>query len=77
MANFDQLKQSVAALIRTNGAEETTGQIMQDVLLTIINSISGGYIIERKGVAYTLLRNTIDEYFYVLASKTIYHQRHI
>ena len=31
MANFDQLKQSVAALIRTNGAEEITGQIMQDV----------------------------------------------
>ena len=44
MANFDQLKQSVAALIRTNGAEEITGQIMQDVLLTIINSISGGYM---------------------------------
>lgn len=44
MANFDQLKQSVSALIRTNGAEEITGQIMQDVLLTIINSISGGYM---------------------------------
>lgn len=44
MANFDQLKQSVAALIKTNGAEEITGQIMQDVLLTIINSISGGYM---------------------------------
>lgn len=44
MANFEQLKATVANVIKTNGEENITGAIMQDVLLTIINSIAGGYM---------------------------------
>ena len=44
MANFEQLKSTVANVIKTNGEENITGAIMQDVLLTIINSIAGGYM---------------------------------
>lgn len=44
MADFEQLKASVASIIRTNGAEAITGAVLQDVLLTIINSISDGYM---------------------------------
>ena len=44
MADFSQLKAAVANVIKTNGNEEITGAILQDVLLTIINSIAGGYM---------------------------------
>lgn len=44
MADFEQLKASVASIIRTNGAEAITGAVLQDVLLTMINSISDGYM---------------------------------
>lgn len=39
MANYSQLKQSVKNLIKENGQQEITGDIMQSVLLTIIESL--------------------------------------
>ena len=39
MANYQQLKQSVSNVIKTNGNKEITGAIMQNTLLTIINTI--------------------------------------
>lgn len=39
MANYQNLKDSVKDVIKTNGNQEITGQIMQNVLLTIINGI--------------------------------------
>lgn len=44
MADFEQLKASVASIIKTNGAEAITGAVLQNVLLTMINSISDGYM---------------------------------
>lgn len=39
MGNYEQLKQSVSAVIKTNGNQEITGSIMQNVLLTIISTV--------------------------------------
>lgn len=39
MGNYQQLKQSVSNVIKTNGSQEITGAIMQNTLLTIINTI--------------------------------------
>ena len=39
MANYQQLKQSVSNVIKTNGDKKITGAIMQNTLLTIINTI--------------------------------------
>ena len=39
MANYQQLKQSVSDVIKTNGDKKITGAIMQNTLLTIINTI--------------------------------------
>jgi hypothetical protein len=39
MGNFEQLKQSVSDVIKTNGNQEITGSLLQDTLLTIISTI--------------------------------------
>lgn len=39
MGNYQQLKQSVSNVIKTNGDKRITGAIMQNTLLTIINTI--------------------------------------
>lgn len=39
MGNYEQLKSEVSNVIKTNGTQSITGQIMQNVLLTIISTI--------------------------------------
>lgn len=49
MANYVELKAAIAQVIKTNGNEEITGQALQDVLNTIINTV--GYGSSYMGVA--------------------------
>ena len=39
MGNYERLKQSVSDVIKTNGNQEITGSILQNVLLTIISTV--------------------------------------
>lgn len=39
MGNYEELKQAISNVIKTNGNQEITGQIMQNALLTIISTI--------------------------------------
>ena len=39
MGNYDELKQAVSDVIKTNGNQEITGQLMQNTLLSIINTV--------------------------------------
>jgi hypothetical protein len=39
MGNYENLKQSIAEVIRTNGNQEITGAVLQSTLLTIISSV--------------------------------------
>lgn len=41
MGNYEQLKQAVSDVIKTNGTQAITGKILQNTLLTIINTIGG------------------------------------
>lgn len=41
MGNYEQLKQAVSKVIKSNGTQAITGQVMQNTLLTIINTIGG------------------------------------
>lgn len=41
MGNYEQLKQAVSSVIKSNGTQAITGQVMQNTLLTIINTIGG------------------------------------
>lgn len=42
MGNYDELKQAIAAVIKTNGNQEITGGVMQNALLSIISTV-GNY----------------------------------
>lgn len=39
MGNYEQLKQAISDIIKTNGNQEITGEIMQNTLLSIISTI--------------------------------------
>lgn len=39
MGNYEQLKQAVSDVIKTNGNQEITGAIMQNALLSIISTV--------------------------------------
>jgi hypothetical protein len=39
MGNYEELKQAISSVIKTNGNQKITGQIMQNALLTIISTI--------------------------------------
>lgn len=41
MGNYEQLKQAVSDVIKSNGTQAITGQVLQNTLLTIINTIGG------------------------------------
>ena len=43
MANYNTLKQDMEAVIKTNGKEEITGQILQDILNAMITKLGKGY----------------------------------
>ena len=43
MANYEQLKQAVSDVIKTNGDQEITGSVMQSVLLSLISSLGKNY----------------------------------
>lgn len=43
MANYNNLKTAIQDVIKTNGNKEITGDIMQNALLSIINSLGAGY----------------------------------
>lgn len=39
MGNYEQLKQAISDVIKTNGNQEITGKIMQNALLSIITTV--------------------------------------
>ena len=43
MANYQNLKAAISAAIRTNGNQEITGQVLQDVLNSIVSVIGANY----------------------------------
>lgn len=43
MANYETLKKSVKQVIKSNGNQEITGQVLQNTLLSIISSVGANY----------------------------------
>ena len=43
MANYNTLKTAIQEVINTNGNKEITGQVLQDSLIAMINSLGAGY----------------------------------
>lgn len=53
MANYNNLKNATQEVIKTNGNKEITGQVMQDCLIALINSLGAGYQFVGKALPIT------------------------
>ena len=68
MGNYEQLKQAVANVIKTNGNQEITGAIMQNTLLSIISTVGSNATFA--GIATpTTNPGTPDQNVFYLASE--------
>lgn len=68
MGNYEELKQAVADVIKSNGNQEITGEILQNALLTIISTIGDNSTFA--GVAKTDTNpGTPDQNVFYLATK--------
>lgn len=71
MGNYGQLKQAVSSVIKTNGTQSITGQVLQNTLLTVINSLGDNY--QFVGVATTATNpGTPDQNVFYLAGEGTY-----
>lgn len=66
MANYTDLKAAIQQVIRENGNEEITGDLLQQVLLAMVNSLGAGYLY--MGIATPALNpGTPDQRVFYLA----------
>lgn len=71
MGNYEQLKQTVSNVIKTNGTQAITGQVLQNTLLTMINSLGNNY--QFVGIATTTTNpGTPDQNVFYLAGEGTY-----
>jgi hypothetical protein len=71
MANYEELKTAIKDVIKTNGTQSITGKIMQNSLLSIINSLGSKY--QFAGVATTSTNpGTPDQNVFYLAGEGTY-----
>lgn len=71
MGNYEQLKQAVSNVIKTNGTQSITGNVLQNTLLTMINSLGDNY--QFVGVATTATNpGTPDQNVFYLAGEGTY-----
>lgn len=71
MANNAQLKAAITNVIKENGTQAITGQVLQNVLLTIVNSLGNNY--QFVGIATTTTNpGTPDQNVFYLAGEGTY-----
>lgn len=71
MGNYEQLKAAVSNVIKTNGTQAITGQVLQNTLLTMINSLGSNY--QFVGIAATNTNpGTPDQNVFYIAGEGTY-----
>lgn len=72
MANYATLKAAIAAAIRENGNNEITGNLLQQQLLAIVNSLGAGYQFMGIATPETNPGTTDQNVFYLASENGIY-----
>ena len=72
MANWTTLKEALVSVIKTNGNQEITGQLLQNVLLDIINSVGKHYQFVGLAVQATIPQVEDGYVFYLASNKGEY-----
>lgn len=66
--NYEQLKTAIAEVIRTNGNEEITGEVLQYVLIEMVSSLGKDYQFAGIGTASTDVGTPDENVFWLLRS---------
>lgn len=69
MGNYEQLKTAIADVIKANGNQEITGNVLQGVLLTLISNMSAGATFAGVATKATV-PPTADQNLFYLAAET-------
>lgn len=72
MGNYEQLKQAVADVIKSNGNQEITGDILQNTLLTIISTVGRGATFAGFATPTTNPGTPDQNVFYIASEDGIY-----
>lgn len=72
MGNYEQLKQAVADVIKTNGNQEITGAIMQNTLLSIISTVGSNATFAGIATPTTNPGTPDQNLFYIASENGIY-----
>lgn len=72
MGNYEQLKKAIADVIKTNGNEEITGEIMQRTLISIVNNLGSNAQFAGVAVPSTVPADTDGSVFYLASTQGTY-----
>ena len=72
MGNYEQLKQAVADVVKPNGNQEITGDILQNTLLTIISRVGSGATFAGIATPTTNPGTPDQNVFYIASENGIY-----
>lgn len=72
MANWIKLKKAIADVIKTNGKEEITGAIMQQILISIVDNLGGNAQFGGVAVPSTVPADTDGSVFYLASTQGTY-----
>ena len=72
MGNYEELKAAVAAVIKQNGNEEITGQIMQNTLLSMISNIGANSTFAGVATPETVPGTPDQNVFYLAGTPGVY-----
>lgn len=72
MGNYEQLKQAVADVVKSNGNQEITGEILQNTLLTIISTVGSGATFAGIATPTTNPGTPDQNVFYIASEDGIY-----
>nr|DAO04748.1 MAG TPA: XynB-like protein [Caudoviricetes sp.] len=72
MGNYEQLKQAVSDVIKSNGNQEITGAILQNALLTIISTIGNNATFAGVATPETIPGTPDQNIFYIVSEKGEY-----
>ena len=72
MGNYEQLKQAVADVVKSNGNQEITGDILQNTLLTIISTVGSGATFAGFATPTTNPGTPDQNVFYIASEDGIY-----
>lgn len=72
MGNYEQLKQAVSDVIKTNGNQEITGAILQNALLTIISTVGNGATFAGIATPGTNPGTPDQNIFYIASNSGVY-----